>query len=212
MHLASRWFTRLDFDQEIPDPSTLSKNRHGRFRQSGVFREVFEEIVRRCLAAGLVEGRHLTVDGTLVEADASPHSRVPREQLADVARLSRTAQEYLAEVEQQNPVADPAEPPPAASGTVSTTDPDAAWAVKWGRAALAYYDNYLIDPTSRVILAVEATPARFRRETRGRPADVRAPRPAGAAPGEPRRGQGLRQRRVFGVALGPGHRPPHPRH
>jgi len=164
MHLAYRWFTRLDFDQEIPDHSTFSKNRHGRFRQSGVFREVFEEIVRRCLAAGLVEGRHLTVDGTFVQADASPQSRVPREQLADVARLSRTVQEYLAEVEQQNPVVDPAEPPPPASRTVSTTDPDAAWAVKWGRAALAYYDNYLIDSPSRVILAVEATPARFRQE------------------------------------------------
>ncbi len=56
MHLAYRWFTRLDFEQEIPDHSTFSKNRHGRFRQSGVFREVFEEIVRRCLQAGLVEG------------------------------------------------------------------------------------------------------------------------------------------------------------
>src|SRR6266849_1172817 len=56
MHLAYRWFTRLGFEQEIPDHSTFSKNRHGRFRQSGVFREVFEEIVRRCLA----------VDGTLV--------------------------------------------------------------------------------------------------------------------------------------------------
>jgi transposase len=52
MHLAYRWFTRLDLDQEIPDHSTFSKNRHGRFRQSGIFREVFEEIVRRCLAVG----------------------------------------------------------------------------------------------------------------------------------------------------------------
>jgi len=48
MH-AYRWFTRLDFSQEVPDHSTFSKNRHGRFRQSGVFREVFEEIVRRRL-------------------------------------------------------------------------------------------------------------------------------------------------------------------
>jgi len=90
MHLAYRWFTRLDFDQEIPDHSTFSKNRHGRFRQSGVFREVFEEIVQLCLGAGLVEGRHLTVDGTLVEADAGPKSRVPREQLAERAQVSRT--------------------------------------------------------------------------------------------------------------------------
>src|SRR5262244_4543696 len=49
MNLAFRWFTRLDLDQEIPNHSTFSKNRHGRFRQSGVFREVFEEIVRCCL-------------------------------------------------------------------------------------------------------------------------------------------------------------------
>lgn len=84
MHLAYRWFTRLDFEQEIPDHSTFSKNRHGRFRQSGVFREVFEHIVRRCLEAGLVEGKNLAVDGTLVGADASRQSRVRREPLQAV--------------------------------------------------------------------------------------------------------------------------------
>jgi transposase len=86
MHLAYRWFTRLGFDQEIPDHSTFSKNRHGCFRQSDVFREVFEEIVRRCLEAGLVEGQNLAVDGTMVGANASPQSRVPREQLKDQHR------------------------------------------------------------------------------------------------------------------------------
>ncbi len=164
MNLAYRWFTRLGFEQETPDHSTFSKNRHGRFRQPDVFREVFEEIVRRCLEAGLVQGRNLAMDRTLVGANASQQSRVPREQLADVAQLSRTVQQYLAELEQQNPVADSEEPAP--SGPVSTTDPDAAWtAAKNGRALLANYDNYLIDAHSRVILAVEATPARFRQET-----------------------------------------------
>src|SRR5215831_4445462 len=62
MHLAYRWFSRLGFEREIPDHSTFSKNRHGRFRGTGVFLEVFEEIVRRCLEAGLVEGKRLTVD------------------------------------------------------------------------------------------------------------------------------------------------------
>ena len=164
MHLAYRWFTRLSFDQEIPDHSTFSKNRHGRFRQSGVFRKVFEEIVHRCLKAGLVEGRNLAVDGTLVGANASNRSRVPREKLVEVAQVSRTVQEYLAELEQQNPVADQEEratPQPM----VSTTDPDAAWAVKSGPASLGYYDNYLVDTASRVILSVAATPARFRQET-----------------------------------------------
>src|SRR3984893_3285174 len=93
MHLAYRWFTRLGFEQEIPDHSTFSKNRHGRFRQSGVFREVFEEIVRRCLKAGLVEGQNLAVDGTLVRANASPQRGTKPEQLEKVAQLSQTVRE-----------------------------------------------------------------------------------------------------------------------
>jgi len=67
--------------------------------------------------------------------------------------------DYSAELEQQNAVADPPPEPPSASGTLSSTDPDAAWAVKWGRAGFAYYDNYLIDNASRVILDVIATSA-----------------------------------------------------
>ena len=128
MHLAYRWFTRLGFEQEVPDHSTFSKNWHGRFRRSGVFREVFEEIVRRCLQAGLVEGRNLAVDGTLVQANASEQSRVPREQLVEAAQVSGTVREYLMELERQNPVGDPEERP-MAQEKVSITDPDAAWAV-----------------------------------------------------------------------------------
>lgn len=164
MHLAYRWFARLGFEQEIPDHSTFSKNRHGRFRQSGVFRQVFEEIVHRCVKAGLVEGRNLAVDGTLVGANASRESRVPREKLDGYAQVSRTVQEYLTELEQQNPVGEQQERA-VPQQRVSTTDPDAAWAVKNGSATLGYYDNYLVDTTSRVILSVEATPARFRQET-----------------------------------------------
>ena len=146
MNLAYRWFTRLNFEQEVPDHSTFSKNRHGRFRESGVFREVFEEIVRRCVQAGLVEGKDLAVDGTMVEANASPQSRV-----------RRTAREYLSELEKGNPVSD--------AKMTSTTDPDAVWAKKVGPAKMAYFDNYLIDTRSRVILGVEATPALFHQET-----------------------------------------------
>jgi len=164
MHLAYRWFTRLGFDKEIPDHSTFSKNRHGRFRQSGVFRKIFEEIVRRCLEAGLVEGRNLAVDGTLVGANASQQSRVPREKLVEAAQLSRTVQEYLSELERQNSVAD-SEGRTKLQEKVSTTDPDATWAIKSGPAVLGYYDNYLVDTTSRVILSVHATPALFSQET-----------------------------------------------
>jgi hypothetical protein len=148
----------LGFEQQIPDHSTFSKNRHGRFRQSDVFREVFEEIVRRCLAAGLAEGQNLAVDGTMVGGNASRQSRVPREQLKEVAQVSRTVREYLAELEQVNPVSD--------AEKISITDPDAILATKGGGTAMiAYYDNYLIDTASRLILDVEATPALFQQET-----------------------------------------------
>ena len=95
MHLAYRWFTRLDFGTEIPEHSTFSKNRHGRFRQSGIFREVFEEIVCRFLKEGLVEGKNLAVDGTMIKADASQASRVPRAQFKAAAQVAKTAAEYL---------------------------------------------------------------------------------------------------------------------
>ena len=158
MHLAYRWFTRLDFGAEIPDHSTFSKNRHGRFRQSGVFLEIFEEVVRRCLAAGLVDGKNLAVDATLIAADASQQSRVPREQLQQVAQVSSTVKEYLSELEKENPV--------SKAEKVSTTDPDAVLAAKApGTAIMAYYDNYAIDTTSRVILGVEASPALFHQQT-----------------------------------------------
>ena len=85
MHLAWRWFTGLGFDQEIPHHSTFSKNRHGRFQESKLFEQLFEEIVARCLEAGLVEGDNLSVDGSFVEANANKGSRIPREQLAEVA-------------------------------------------------------------------------------------------------------------------------------
>src|SRR6202045_4481368 len=78
MHLAWRWFTGLGFDQEIPHHSTFSKNRHGRFQESKVFEQLFEEMVARCLEAGLVQGDNLSVDGSFVEANAAKASPVGR--------------------------------------------------------------------------------------------------------------------------------------
>jgi transposase len=95
MHLAWRWFTGLGFDQEIPDHSTFSKNRHGRFQESNLFEQLFEQIVRQCVEVGLVQGQHLSVDGSFVEANAAKESRIPREQLGDVAQVNDTVRQYL---------------------------------------------------------------------------------------------------------------------
>jgi len=161
MHLAWRWFTGLGFDQEIPHHSTFSKNRHGRFQESNLFQELFEEIVTHCVQAGLVKGEHMSVDGSFVQANADHHSRVPREHLAEVAKVNRTVREYLAELEQENPI----EAPVPQQEQVSTTDPDSTYATKGGPARLGYYDNYLVDNSSCVIVGVQATAARLSQES-----------------------------------------------
>jgi transposase len=128
MHLAWRWFTGLGFDQEIPHHSTFSKNRHGRFQESKLFEQLFEEIVARCPEAGLVRGDDLSVDGSFVETNASKESRIPREQLAEAAQVNHTVRQYLVELEQKNPTDEPVHE----QELVSTTDPDATYATKGG--------------------------------------------------------------------------------
>ena len=59
LNLAYRWFCRLDLGDAVPDHSTFSKNRHGRFRDSDLLRHVFETVVARCIAEGLVSGQRL---------------------------------------------------------------------------------------------------------------------------------------------------------
>jgi len=162
MHLAWRWFTGLGFDQEIPHHSTFSKNRHGRFQESKLFEELFEQIVRQCMDVGLVRGDQLSVDGSFVEANAAKESRIPREQLAEAAQVHQTVRQYLRDVEEQNPVEEPVHE----QEQVSTTDPDSTYATKGGTPArMGYYDNYLVDNESCVIVGVQATAARMSQET-----------------------------------------------
>src|SRR6195256_398272 len=71
LNLAYRWFCRLGLDGDVPDHSTFSKNRHGRFRASDLLRRLFETVLRRCLDEGLVGKENLAVDASLIKADAN---------------------------------------------------------------------------------------------------------------------------------------------
>ena len=70
LNLAYRWFCRLGLDGDVPDHSTFSKTRHGRFRDADLLRELFETVVRRCMAEGLVGGEGFAVDASMIIADA----------------------------------------------------------------------------------------------------------------------------------------------
>jgi len=166
MHVGYRWFVGLNMDDKVPDHSTFSKNRHGRFRESGVWEEIFEEVVRRCIAAGLVSGGNLSADGTYVEADASMGSMEP-------IMVGFTPKKYLRQVALENPEPDK---PPADVGKEKTekkegrkklsndthrsrTDPDARLGKKPGSPYGLYHEvGYVMDNASGVILDAQAGP------------------------------------------------------
>lgn len=83
LNLAYRWFCRLGLEDVVPEHWTFSKNRHGRFRASGAFRRLFDEVVRRCMAAGLVKGEGFAVDASVIAADANRQRGVPSSEAID---------------------------------------------------------------------------------------------------------------------------------
>ena len=158
LHLAYRWFCRLDLDDTIPDHSTFSVNRHGRFRDSDILRHAFEAVVRACMDAGLVKGEGFAVDASVMEANASRyHGKAPDEIDWSVPeRQTRAAAEFLAGLDDEDPDAN-RKPPKV----ISPVDPCSAWTAKANkRVQFGYGLNYLIDIENAVIVDVEATPAR----------------------------------------------------
>jgi transposase len=156
LNLAYRWFCRLGLEGDVPDHSTFSKNRHGRFRASDLLRRVFETVVRRCIAEGLVGGDGFAVDATLIRADASRQRGVEGSEGLAPEVSSRAVDEYMDVLDD------------AAFGAatevvpkfISPADPAARWTgAHGGQAFFAYSANYLIDLDHAVIVDVEASTA-----------------------------------------------------
>jgi transposase len=159
VNLAYRWFCGLSIEDKIPDHSAFSRVRHDRFRESDMFRRVFERVVEACIAAGLVGGEGFAVDASLIAADANKQRSIAGSEwnkTRDSHRASRAMKEYLATLDD------------AAFGAasevtpkfVSPSDPAAQWTgAMRGPAFFAYADNYLIDVKFGIIMDVKATRA-----------------------------------------------------
>ena len=156
LNLAYRWFCRLGLEDAVPNHSTFSKNRHGRFRENGTFRWIFDEVVRGCMAAGLVRGEGFATDASIVAADASGQKGIPKGeplQWGDPASRTHAVREYLAALDSELP----GTPAPR---KISISDPQSRWTgAEGGVPYYAYSTNYLIDTAHGVILDVEATQA-----------------------------------------------------
>lgn len=159
LNLAYRWFCGLGIEDKIPDHSAFSRARNERFRDSDVFRRVFEHVVGACIAAGLVGREGFAVDASLIQADANKHRSIPGTEWnkdIDPEQARRAVKEYLATLD------DPAYG--AASDVtpkfVSPSDPAAQWTGALRNAAFfAYANNYLIDVKFGIIMDVEASRA-----------------------------------------------------
>lgn len=149
LNLAYRWFCRLSLEDEIPNHSTFSKYRHGRFRDSDLFRWLFNEVLRRCMDAGLVKGEGFAVDASIIKADASRQRGVPagdgEVNWSDPTLSTRAVREYLEALDEEA-LAE------ALPKRLSLTDPLARWtAAPGGPAFFAYSTNSLIDGDSMTI-------------------------------------------------------------
>jgi transposase len=155
VNLAYRWFCGLSIEDKILDHSAFSRARNERFRDSGIFRSVFERVVGACIGAGLVGGEGFAVDASLIAADANKQRSTPGSQWnkeLDPQAVGRATKEYLARL-------DDAAFGAASNVTpkfVSPSDPAAQWTgAMRGPAFFAYSDNYLIDVKSGIIMDAE---------------------------------------------------------
>jgi len=126
LNLAYRWFCRLGLEGDVPDHSTFSKTRHGRFRDSDLLRTLFETTVRRCMAEGLVGGEGFAADASLIRADANRQRSAAGADEVDwdaLAASRRSVREYLDTLDDAAwGAASPVKPK-----FVSKSDPAAQW-------------------------------------------------------------------------------------
>ena len=156
LNLAYRWFCRLGLDGDVPDHSTFSKNRHGRFRDSDLLRHLFETVVERCMSDGLVGGEGFAADASLIKADANRQRGVRGAEGLPAEATSRAIAEYLAVLDDAAFGA----ATPVVPKFISPADPASRWTgADKGPAYFAYATNYLIDLQHAVIVDVEASTA-----------------------------------------------------
>jgi len=152
-NLAYRWFCKIGLEDEVPNHSTFSKNRLGRYRDANIFRYVFDAVVQRCNEEGLVKGEGFAIDASYIRADVSrQRAEAGAIDWGEPDSQSRAVTEYLDALDKDAAYKRPQK-------TISLTDPMSQWSGAKGPAQFYYSTNYLIDVHKGVIMDVEASPS-----------------------------------------------------
>lgn len=163
MNLAYRWFLGLGLSERVPDHSTISWNRNGRFQGTDIFQEIFDELIRQAISHRMIAGRVLITDSTHVQADAN-NNRYTLQQVEE------TPGAYLQELEQavnESRVAHGKKPlppreteeGPTKTQKVSLTDPESGFMRRKGKPeGFFYLDHRTVDHKFNMITDVYVTP------------------------------------------------------
>lgn len=152
-NLAYRWFCGMGLEDDVPNHSTFSKNRLGRYREADIFRFVFDAVVQRCNEEGLIKGEGFAIDASFIRADVS-RQRGSSDPIdwGPSSEQSRAVKEYLNALDERPELK-------RSQKIVSLTDPMAQWSGAKGPAQFFYSTNTMVDIECGVIMDVEASPS-----------------------------------------------------
>lgn len=159
---AYRWFLRLNLKDSVPDHSTISFNRHKRFKNSEVFQEIFDEIVFQAMKHRMVAGRVLFTDSTHIKANANKKKLIKIEAMENARKYLETLDQAIKEDRRKNgkkPLQVKKRVYKVKEIKQSTTDPESGYLYRTGKPEqFCYLDHRTVDFKYNIITDVHVTP------------------------------------------------------
>ncbi len=161
LNLAYRWFCEIDLMHRVPDHSTFSQNRKRRFKDAGIFREIFNEIVLKCVQLGIVSGETGVADGSFLPSNVSWASRYET-----VETIQRSTIKYMEELETELSsmpgYKKPENVETEKESLKSSTDPECGYIHQAWKKGLGYLTEMTVDTSHGIITGVDCYPANQR--------------------------------------------------
>ena len=158
LNIAYRWFCGFRLTDKIPDHSLFGQNRKREWGDSRIFEEVFFEVVRACMQAGLVDGEDMVSDGSFVPSNVSRGSWVDME-----GTITKSMHSYLdaldEELTSQPGFRKPLEREVSETRTTSMTDPEAGYIHHGIKRGVGYLAQATVDCKHGIVTGMDVYPA-----------------------------------------------------